>query len=149
MFLCVRSVSLLFVVMVLSSCGGAQSPDKATTDRASKWKKGLRVEVIKEGAGARPVMPHRVTVHYTGYLAEKDGSQGKKFDSSLDRKQPFTFRIGLGEVITGWDQGIQEMRVGGTYRLFIPAALGYGDFGSGSIPPRADLIFEITVLSVS
>src|SRR6266481_4375282 len=85
-----------------------------------------------------------VTVHYTGWLQNPDGSAGKKFDSSLDRGQPFDFPLGGGRVIRGWDEGVAGMKVGGKRRLIIPAALGYGARGAaGVIPPNATLIFDV------
>ncbi len=90
-----------------------------------------------------------VTVHYTGWL-NNAGEPGKKFDSSVDRGTPFSFKIGVGQVIKGWDEGVASMKVGETRRLYIPANLGYGARGAGSIiPPNADLIFDVELLSVS
>jgi FKBP-type peptidyl-prolyl cis-trans isomerase FkpA len=89
-----------------------------------------------------------VQVHYTGWLFN-DGVQGSKFDSSKDRGQPFEFPLGAGHVIKGWDEGVQGMKVGGTRRLVIPAALGYGARGAGGvIPPNATLLFEVDLLAV-
>ena len=87
-------------------------------------------------------------VHYTGWLWD-NGQKGRKFDSSRDRGTPFSFKVGAGMVISGWDQGLQNMQVGGKYLLTIPAHLGYGARGAGAvIPPNAPLIFEIEVLGV-
>lgn len=98
--------------------------------------------VVGNGPEARP--GQTVTVHYTGWLAD-----GKKFDSSLDRGQPFTFALGQGEVIKGWDEGVAGMKVGGKRRLTIPPQLGYGARGAGGvIPPNATLVFEVELLSV-
>ena len=88
----------------------------------------------------------QVTVHYTGWL-DADGQPGTKFDSSVDRGQPFSFVIGVGQVIKGWDEGVLEMKVGEKRRLFIPSDLGYGPYGAGSsIPPNAALIFDVELL---
>lgn len=89
-----------------------------------------------------------VSVHYTGWL-DQDGIKGKKFDSSVDRGQPFSFALGSGMVIKGWDEGVQGMKVGGKRTLYIPASLGYGSRGAGAaIPPNAALIFDVELLGV-
>ncbi len=109
---------------------------------------GLRYEDHKIGNGAEAVAGKLVTVHYTGWLDE-GGKKGNKFDSSLDRDQPFTFPLGAGRVIKGWDEGVAGMKVGGKRTLYIPAALGYGSRGAGGvIPPNADLIFDVELLGV-
>jgi peptidylprolyl isomerase len=105
----------------------------------------LRYIDIEPGTGA-PMQPGDfLTVHYTGWLA----STGAKFDSSLDRNEPFTFQQGEHHVISGWDEGLNGMRVGGKRRLFIPWQLAYGEAGRESIPPRADLIFDVQLLAAS
>ena len=105
---------------------------------------GLKYIDIKEGTGPMPQTSQRVTVHYTGTL--KDGS---KFDSSVDRNQPFSFVIGVGQVIKGWDEGVATMKVGGKRKLIIPSALGYGERGAGNvIPPNAELHFDVELLGV-
>ncbi len=92
---------------------------------------------------------HYVTVHYTGWLRNDDGTAGAKFDSSKDRNDPFQFPLGAGHVIKGWDEGVQGMKVGGARRLTIPASLGYGARGAGGvIPPNATLIFDVELLKV-
>lgn len=109
---------------------------------------GLQYEDTTPGTGAEAKAGQRVSVHYTGWLFN-DGVQGGKFDSSKDRGQPFQFGLGAGQVIKGWDEGVQGMRVGGTRRLVIPAALGYGARGAGGvIPPNATLLFEVELLAV-
>lgn len=109
---------------------------------------GLEYEIIKEGNGNTPHKGQRVTVHYTGWL-EHQGIPGTKFDSSIDRGQPFTFIIGAGQVIKGWDEGVLSMKVGEKRRLIIPASLGYGAHGVGKIiPPHATLIFDVELLKV-
>jgi FKBP-type peptidyl-prolyl cis-trans isomerase FkpA len=106
---------------------------------------GLRYVDLVAGAGASPAAGDRVEVHYTGWL-----ENGTKFDSSLDRKEPFVFPLGLGRVIKGWDEGVASMKVGGKRRLTIPASLGYGDRGAGRvIPPGATLIFEVELLRIN
>jgi ketosteroid isomerase-like protein len=106
---------------------------------------GLRYEDIVAGTGASPQPGQEVTVHYTGTLED-----GTKFDSSLDRGQPFTFKIGVGGVIKGWDEGVMTMKVGGKRKLVIPPHLGYGSRGAGGvIPPNATLVFEVELLGVN
>jgi FKBP-type peptidyl-prolyl cis-trans isomerase FkpA len=105
---------------------------------------GLKIEELKIGEKAVAVKGKRVTVHYTGTL-----SNGKKFDSSRDRNEPFAFKLGAGEVIRGWDEGVEGMRVGGKRKLIIPPSLGYGDRGVGGvIPPNSELHFEVELLTV-
>lgn len=116
----------------------AQAGGKAMNNTA-----GLQIEDIVEGTGASPQVGQNVTVHYTGTL-----ENGTKFDSSLDRGQPFTFRIGVGQVIKGWDEGVMTMKVGGKRKLTIPPQLGYGARGVGPIPPNSTLIFEVELLGV-
>ena len=108
---------------------------------------GLQYEDTVPGTGATAVAGQRVRVHYTGWLWQ-DGQQGRKFDSSKDRGEPFSFRLGAGEVIGGWDEGVQGMQVGGTRVLIIPPALAYGARGAGGvIPPNATLKFEVELLA--
>ena len=109
---------------------------------------GLVIEELNVGTGAEAVSGEKVRVHYTGWLLF-GGEKGKKFDSSRDRNDPFEFGLGRGEVIKGWDEGVQGMKVGGSRRLTIPPALGYGARGAGGvIPPNATLIFEVELLGV-
>ena len=111
-------------------------------------KTGLKYEDMKAGTGAEATTGKNVYVHYTGWL-DNNGQHGTKFDSSLDRGQPFAFRLGTGQVIAGWDEGVQGMKVGGKRTLMIPAKLGYGERGAGaSIPPNANLIFDVELLEV-
>lgn len=110
---------------------------------------GLQYEDITPGTGAEAQAGAHVSVHYTGWLQNADGSAGKKFDSSKDRGDPFSFALGAGQVIKGWDEGVQGMKVGGQRRLIIPSALGYGPRGAGGvIPPNATLIFDVELLAV-
>lgn len=105
----------------------------------------LETTDIQVGTGAEAVAGKSVTVHYTGTLK----SDGSKFDSSLDRGEPFTFELGVGQVIQGWDQGVAGMKVGGKRKLVIPAALAYGEQSpSPTIPPNSDLVFEVELLGV-
>jgi peptidylprolyl isomerase len=106
---------------------------------------GLQYVELEEGTGATPQTGQTVVVHYTGTLED-----GKKFDSSRDRGQPFSFKIGVGQVIKGWDEGVGTMKVGGRRKLIIPADLGYGARGAGGvIPPNATLLFDVELLKVS
>jgi FKBP-type peptidyl-prolyl cis-trans isomerase FkpA len=112
---------------------------------------GLQYEDTILGDGAEASTGQRVKVHYTGWLYDPTANQsrGKKFDSSKDRGDPFSFGLGRGEVIRGWDEGVQGMKVGGTRVLTIPAEMGYGARGAGGvIPPNATLVFEVELLGV-
>jgi FKBP-type peptidyl-prolyl cis-trans isomerase FkpA len=131
---------------------GAEQPASGATTNTTmntKTDSGLEFKDLVVGTGAQATAGRQVTVHYTGWLQNPDGSAGKKFDSSLDRGQPFDFPLGAGRVIRGWDEGVAGMKVGGKRRLIIPAALGYGARGAGGvIPPNATLIFEVELLGV-
>jgi len=105
---------------------------------------GLKYEDLVEGDGEIATPGQQVTVHYTGWL-----TNGNKFDSSKDRKDPFCFKLGAGNVIRGWDEGVAGMKIGGTRKLTIPANLGYGAQGAGGvIPPNATLVFEVELLGL-
>jgi FKBP-type peptidyl-prolyl cis-trans isomerase len=109
---------------------------------ATRTPSGLEYEDLVVGAGASPRVGQTVVVHYTGWL-----TTGKKFDSSVDRNQPFTFPLGQGRVIKGWDEGVASMKVGGKRKLTIPPQLAYGDRGfPGAIPPNSTLVFEVELL---
>jgi FKBP-type peptidyl-prolyl cis-trans isomerase FkpA len=106
---------------------------------------GLKYEDLVTGDGAVAAPGQRVSVHYTGWLVD-----GTKFDSSVDRGQPFSFALGRGMVIRGWDEGVAGMQVGGRRRLTIPPQLGYGAQGAGGvIPPNATLVFEVELLEIA
>jgi len=112
---------------------------------------GLIYEDITPGSGDTATVGRRVKVHYTGWLHDPEAAdhRGTKFDSSKDRGQPFGFSLGGGEVIRGWDEGVQGMQVGGTRVLTIPPEMGYGARGAGGvIPPNATLVFEVELLAV-
>src|SRR3569623_706084 len=109
---------------------------------------GLQIEDTKVGTGATPKRGQTCVMHYTGWLYE-NGAKGKKFDSSVDRGDPFDFPLGMGRVIKGWDEGVASMKVGGTRTLLFPPGLGYGDRGAGGvIPGGATLLFEVELLGV-
>jgi peptidylprolyl isomerase len=126
-----------------SGRSGAQSAKTVTT------KSGLQYIDTKVGTGATPKKNQTVVVHYTGWLYQ-NGKRGKKFDSSVDRKEPFRFPVGAGQVIAGWDEGVGSMKVGGQRTLIIPPTLGYGSRGAGGvIPPNASLIFDVELLGLN
>lgn len=105
----------------------------------------IQIEKLTEGNGAAPKTGDQVHVHYTGWL-----TNGKKFDSSVDRGQPFTFVLGRGQVIRGWDLGVAQMKIGDKVKLTIPPELGYGVRGAGGvIPPNATLVFEVELLGIN
>ena len=109
---------------------------------------GLKITDTQAGTGATPKTGQICVMHYTGWLYQ-DGKKGAKFDSSVDRGQPFEFPIGTGRVIKGWDEGVASMKVGGKRTLIIPPELGYGARGAGGvIPPNATLVFEVELLGV-
>src|SRR3569623_2504472 len=113
-----------------------------------KTASGLQYEDTQVGTGASPQRGQTCQMHYTGWLWE-NGAKGKKFDSSLDRGQPFAFPLGMGRVIKGWDEGVASMKVGGKRTLLIPPGLGYGDRGAGGeLPGGATLLFEVELLGV-
>jgi peptidylprolyl isomerase len=121
----------------------AQTPGKPMTTPS-----GLQTIDTTVGTGASPTTGQICVMHYTGWLYE-NGVKGKKFDSSVDRGQPFEFPIGQGRVIKGWDEGVSTMKIGGKRTLIIPADLGYGARGAGGvIPPNATLMFDVELLGV-
>ena len=144
------AVSLAAVVSMTSACTKKSGDATLTTTGyvasggTSTASSGLKIEDSKVGSGAEAVAGKTVTVHYSGYL-----TNGKKFDSSLDRGQPFKFTLGAGQVIKGWDQGVAGMKVGGKRKLTIPPDMGYGERGAGNvIPPNATLVFDVELLNV-
>jgi peptidylprolyl isomerase len=144
--------SLVVVAVLTAMCslsamaGQEQAGDKGKTAAAKTvtTASGLKYTDVKVGSGASPVKGKQVKVHYTGTL-----ENGKQFDSSVG-KQPFSFVIGVGQVIPGWDEGVMGMKVGGKRKLIIPSKLGYGAAGAGSaIPPNATLLFDVELLDVA
>jgi peptidylprolyl isomerase len=123
--------------------GTAQAPGKPMTTAS-----GLQIIDTQVGTGASPKPGQTCVMHYTGWLYE-NGQKGKKFDSSVDRNEPFEFPIGQKRVIAGWDEGVATMKVGGKRTLIIPPTLGYGARGAGGvIPPNATLMFDVELLGV-
>ena len=132
--------------LMLATCGLVLARPDADPKggKVVTTKSGLKYEDLKEGKGEAVAAGAKVKVHYTGWLAKG----GKKFDSSLDRDRPFSFPLGAGRVIKGWDEGVAGMKVGGKRKLMIPPALGYGAGGFPPvIPADADLVFEVELLS--
>jgi peptidylprolyl isomerase len=128
---------------VAATRASAQSAGKAMTTAS-----GLQIIDSQVGTGASPKPGQTCVMHYTGWLYE-NGQKGKKFDSSVDRNEPFEFPIGQRRVIAGWDEGVASMKVGGKRTLIIPPALGYGARGAGgAIPPNATLMFDVELLAV-
>lgn len=160
---------LMLAFLLLASVAGCQSNDTSKTDTAAKdtaavqetesgetmegtaveenevtTDSGLKYVDYVVGEGASPKKGDMVVVHYTGTLTD-----GTKFDSSVDRGQPFQFQIGVGQVIKGWDEGVMSMKVGGKRKLIIPPDLGYGARGAGGvIPPNATLLFDVELLDI-
>lgn len=116
---------------------------KEATKMSVETNSGLRIEDLKVGIGAEAKAGNTISVHYTGILVD-----GKKFDSSLDRGEPLSFTLGVGQVIKGWDEGVAGMKVGGKRKLTIPSELAYGARAIGSIPPNSTLIFEVELLGI-
>lgn len=128
-----------------AASGGAApaAPTKLQDSQLTTTPSGLKYADLVVGSGAEATSGSTASVHYTGWL-----ENGTKFDSSLDRGQPFDVKIGAGEVIKGWDEGLQGMKVGGKRQLIIPPALGYGSADQGTIPPNSTLIFEVELVDV-
>jgi peptidylprolyl isomerase len=147
-----RVLSLAFAAsLTLAGCAGTTDttgtvspvPAMATTTPS-----GLQYADTQPGTGRSPRRGQTATVHYTGWLYE-GGAKGRKFDSSVDKGRPFEFRVGQGDVIRGWDEGVLTMKTGGKRTLIIPASLGYGERGAGTdIPPNATLIFDVELIAV-
>ena len=134
--------ALAVITGVLALSESADAQNVMTTSS------GLKYIDVKPGTGASPQTGQTCVMHYTGWLYE-NGKKGAKFDSSVDRGQPFEFKIGMGQVIRGWDEGVATMKVGGKRTLIIPPSLGYGARGAGGvIPPNATLMFDVELLAI-
>lgn len=150
------SASTLFI----TACGGGDKAEQAATSEATTPNTeqaeannmaGLQITDVQIGDGAEAKPGQMVSVHYTGWLYDENAADnhGVKFDSSVDRGQPFQFPLGGGRVIQGWDQGVAGMKVGGKRTLVIPPEMGYGAQGAGGvIPPNATLVFDVELLGV-
>jgi FKBP-type peptidyl-prolyl cis-trans isomerase len=156
-FLPLFLIAVLALGLVFVGCSGkkadeggntnvpAKSPERPTesSNPTTTTDTGLQIQDITEGTGATAETGKVVAMHYTGWLMD-----GKKFQSSLDRGKPYTIKLGAGEVIKGWDEGIVGMKVGGKRKLTIPPNLAYGEAGRGPIPPNSTLVFEVDLMSV-
>jgi FKBP-type peptidyl-prolyl cis-trans isomerase len=135
----VKNTSTIIIMLAFAVCAGA------CRERTGMTKLGVTWEILNVGTGAAPKQGDSVSVHYTGWLED-----GTKFDSSVDRNQPFSFRLGSGQVIRGWDEAVATMKVGDKSKFTIPSELGYGSRGAGGvIPPNATLIFDIELLAIT
>jgi peptidylprolyl isomerase len=131
------------LAMLITAASVAPAAAEETTTAS-----GLKIIDTVAGTGAAPATGQTCVMHYTGWLYE-DGKKGTKFDSSVDRGQPFEFSIGTGQVIAGWDEGVASMKVGGKRTLIVPPQLGYGARGAaGVIPPNATLMFDVELLGL-
>jgi FKBP-type peptidyl-prolyl cis-trans isomerase len=136
------AILVLLGVLLIAGCAAKTSKAPAGADVTTP--SGLKYIDLVVGTGASPAPGQIAVVHYTGWLTD-----GKKFDSSVDRGQPFQFPLGQGRVIRGWDEGVATMKVGGKRKLTIPPDLGYGAHGAGGdIPPNATLVFEVELLAI-
>ncbi len=139
----ILTIGPLVVTILAAGCGGSSTETAPVTE--------LIRQDVRTGSGTEAQSGRVVTVHYTGWLydASRPDHQGAKFDSSRDRNEPFSFSLGAGEVIRGWDEGVAGMRVGGRRRLTIPPSMGYGARGAGGdIAPNETLVFVVDLLAV-
>jgi peptidylprolyl isomerase len=143
---CLRAGTLVAAAIIAIIAAAILQP--AIAQPVMTTQSGLKIIDVKVGTGAMPRPGQTCVMNYTGWLYE-NGVKGKKFDSSLDRNEPFEFKIGAHQVIAGWDEGVATMKVGGKRTLIIPPELGYGARGAGGvIPPNATLIFDVDLLAV-
>jgi len=138
------SAQLMLLVMVPIALAAEKRDAAEPAKDAVTTESGLKYTDLVAGTGRQAELGYTATVHYTGWLMD-----GKKFDSSVDRKEPFSFRLGAGQVIKGWDEGVLGMKIGGKRKLIIPPQLGYGARGAGGvIPPNATLTFDVELLEL-
>jgi FKBP-type peptidyl-prolyl cis-trans isomerase len=139
-------ITILAVLLAVAVAGAGQTtkPGGAMDEKIVTTPSGLKYVDLVMGTGEEATQGQTVIVHYTGWLTD-----GKKFDSSVDRGEPFSFPLGAERVIKGWDEGVAGMKVGGKRKLMIPPQLGYGTRGAGGvIPPNAELVFEVQLLEI-
>ena len=145
----IKNILILFTMLCCTSLSHAI--EIVSEEKSKMQDKGITDLVItdnKVGDGREAEKGLTVTVHYTGWLYE-DGKKTTKFDSSVDRREPFSFVLGVGQVIKGWDNGVSGMQVGGSRIIIIPSSMGYGSRGAGDvIPPNSDLIFEVELIEI-
>ncbi len=145
----ILSITILIAILSVSyfffQTFRKNTTEKSVPTESKKGVEGLEIEILKQGEGQEAKDGDTVVVHYTGWLED-----GTKFDSSLDRNSPFTFKLGIGQVIKGWDIGVLGMKIGEKRKLIISPELGYGEKGTpgGPIPPNATLIFEVELLDI-
>jgi peptidylprolyl isomerase len=138
----------IVAALAAATTGVLAMSESADAQPATTTPDGLQIIDLKVGTGASPKPGQTAVVHYTGWLYV-NGKKSDKFDSSVDRNEPFEFKIGMHQVIAGWDEGVATMKVGGKRTLIIPPALGYGARGAGGvIPPNATLMFDVELLAV-
>ena len=135
-------------VVVLYLVSGPGTADENKDAKVVTTASGLKYQDLKVGDGDTAKAGDAVQVHYTGWLTPDGTTKGKKFDSSVDRGEPFPFKLGNGDVIKGWDEGVAGMKVGGKRRLIIPSSLGYGDEDHGPIPGKSTLMFDVELLKI-
>ena len=146
-----KKIWLALVLMMYFTNSFSIEITTGDTNKMDEKIQELVIEDSKVGEGREAEKGLTISVHYTGWLldATKNDKKGEKFDSSLDRREPFTFVLGVGQVIKGWDDGFDGMKIGGSRTILIPSEMGYGSRGAGgAIPPNADLIFEVELLEI-
>jgi FKBP-type peptidyl-prolyl cis-trans isomerase FkpA len=151
-----KKISLILAALLAITLSACKAQSNSTSKAQEQTKMTANITELQKidtqvGTGREAEFGFNVSVHYTGWLydAKAEGFKGAKFDSSLDRKQPFDFTLGAGQVIQGWDEGFAGMKVGGKRTLIIPAEMGYGARGAGGvIPPNATLVFDVELLDV-
>jgi peptidylprolyl isomerase len=143
-----RAGALIAAALIVTMAGALAPVAPALAQNVMTTPSGLKIIEVKPGSGASPKTGQTCVMHYTGWLYE-NGAKGKKFDSSVDRGQPFEFKIGQHQVIAGWDEGVATMKVGGKRTLIIPPNLAYGERGAGGvIPANATLLFDVELLAI-
>ena len=146
-----KKIWLALVLMMYFTNSFSIEITTGDTNKMDEKIQELVIEDSKVGEGREAEKGWTISVHYTGWICDssKTDKKGSKFDSSLDRREPFTFVLGVGQVIQGWDEGFDGMKIGGARTIMIPSEMGYGARGAGNaIPPNADLIFEVELLEI-